>query len=45
MTIEFVELRTAAQLAALPDLEVRVGGGAYEMVSVNVRSVINVVTS
>ncbi|MEO5901500.1 MAG: GNAT family N-acetyltransferase [Ilumatobacteraceae bacterium] len=36
MTIEFVELRTAAQLAALPDLEVRVWGGAYEMVSVNV---------
>lgn len=36
MTIEFAELRTATELAALPDLEVRVWGGAYEMVSVNV---------
>ena len=36
MTIEFRDLRTAAELAALPELEVRVWGGAYEMVSVNV---------
>jgi predicted GNAT superfamily acetyltransferase len=36
VTIEFRELRTAAELVALPDLEVRVWGGAYEMVSVNV---------
>jgi predicted GNAT superfamily acetyltransferase len=30
------ELRTAAELAPLPELEVRVWGGRYEMVSVNV---------
>ncbi len=30
------ELRTAAELAPLPELEVRVWGGPYEMVSVNV---------
>jgi predicted GNAT superfamily acetyltransferase len=30
------ELRTAAELAPLPELEVRVWGGQYEMVSVNV---------
>jgi len=34
--IEYRELRTAAELAPLPELEVRVWGGAYEMVSLNV---------
>ncbi len=34
--IEFRELRTAAELAPLPELEVRVWGGQYEMVSLNV---------
>lgn len=34
--IELRELRTAAELAPLPELEVRVWGGEYEMVSVNV---------
>ncbi len=36
MTVSLRELRTAAELAALPELEVRVWGGDREMVSVNV---------
>jgi chorismate synthase len=36
VTIELRELRTAVELAALPELEVKVWGGEYEMVSVNV---------
>lgn len=36
MTIEFRELRTAAELAPLPDFEKFIWGGESEMVSVNV---------
>jgi chorismate synthase len=36
VTIELRELRTAGELAALPELEVQVWGSEYEMVSVNV---------
>ena len=35
MTIEFRELRTAAELAAMPALEYRVWGGPSELVAVN----------
>lgn len=36
MTVEFRELRTADELAVLPEFEKRIWGGEFEMVSVNV---------
>ena len=36
MTLEFRELRDAAELAVLPEFEKRIWGGEFEMVSVNV---------